>query len=122
VSSGKYFPRQWNQAEAFSSAGGSPRARGLTGEVVIFQIRDTGLEEQVVIVGDQFGSYFGSVLASADVNNDGLDELLIGAPLFNEPVTTASETFLDHGTVYMYSSALTVKRKRNAPCIPTLDL
>ena len=30
----------------------------------------------------QYGSYFGASLCAVDVNNDGLDDLLVGAPLY----------------------------------------
>ena len=32
--------------------------------------------------GDQMGSYFAYSLCSSDVDGDGLDDLVIGAPLF----------------------------------------
>ena len=43
------------------------------------------------------GSKFGAVLAAVDLNNDGMDELLIGAPLY-------TGTVVEEGRVYVYTS------------------
>ncbi|XP_014367387.2 integrin alpha-PS1 isoform X1 [Papilio machaon] len=73
-----------------SYAAGAPRARG-TGQVVIFSkrvIKDWGrtdidiLEYNLTLNGEQFGSSFGYEVASADVNGDGLPDLLVGAPFY----------------------------------------
>ena len=44
---------------------------------------------------DQIGSAFGSALAACDVDNDGVDELLVGAPQRRGPLP-------DQGRVYVY--------------------
>lgn len=58
-----------------------------------------GLGESVQIRstlrGNTFGEYFGSSLASIDLNNDGYDDLIIGAPLF-------SRRDFDEGKIYVY--------------------
>jgi len=47
-------------------------------------------------IGDQAEACFGYELASAgDVNNDGFDDLLVGAPLYDDQ-------YSDEGTVYLY--------------------
>ncbi len=37
------------------------------------------------LTGNQVGAYFGHAVAVLDVNNDGLDDLAIGAPLHSGP-------------------------------------
>lgn len=37
------------------------------------------------ITGEQLGAYFGYAVATADVDGDSLDDLIIGAPLHTEP-------------------------------------
>lgn len=44
---------------------------------------------------DEFGSYYGSVILAVDVNNDGIDEIFVAAPV------GAGNTF-DEGYVYYY--------------------
>ena len=45
----------------------------------------------------QFGSYFGATLLSMDLNNDGKDDLLVGAPLYIGKDS-------DEGRVFVYVS------------------
>ena len=43
-------------------------------------------------------AYYGSVLCTSDVNGDGYDDLLVGAPML-----TYSELDTDVGAVFLYS-------------------
>ena len=43
-------------------------------------------------LGRQCGEYFGSSLAAVDVNGDGVDELIIGAPLYSSKPAITSKT------------------------------
>ena len=38
-------------------------------------------KNQFIQKGSQLGEYFGASLVSADLNGDGLDDLLVGSPL-----------------------------------------
>ncbi|XP_054849097.1 integrin alpha-3 [Eublepharis macularius] len=40
------------------------------------------LQKKLMITGDQVGSYFGSSIALADLNNDGWQDLIVGAPYY----------------------------------------
>ena len=42
-------------------------------------------------------SYFGAVLCSEDVNADGYDDLLVGAPMWSKPPPE-----FDNGAIYLY--------------------
>lgn len=53
-----------------------------------------------VIVDEGVGSLFGAVLSVADVDGDGTDELLVGAPAF---VSTNSH-HSNIGAVYIYKN------------------
>ncbi|KAM9115058.1 integrin alpha-5 [Pangshura tecta] len=50
--------------------------------------------------GEQMAAYFGYAVAAADVNSDGLDDLLVGAPLFMEK--TEDGRVQEVGRVYIY--------------------
>jgi len=47
--------------------------------------------------GKQMGSYYGHSLCTTDTNNDGIDELFVGAPLF-------MDEHQDEGLVFVYVS------------------
>lgn len=74
---------------------GMPRGGGLLGKVLIFS---WNLTNQVNITGEQIGAYFGYSLASADVDGDGLTDLIIGAPMYTEP---NNEGKYETGRVYI---------------------
>ncbi|KAK7872445.1 hypothetical protein R5R35_014243 [Gryllus longicercus] len=78
-------------------AAGAPRANNGTGQVAFFAKRrrgDSVLAVRLLLAGEQFASSFGYELATADVDGDGVDDLLVGAPFF----------FSRHqgGAVYVY--------------------
>ncbi|XP_023584857.1 integrin alpha-5 [Trichechus manatus latirostris] len=50
--------------------------------------------------GEQMASYFGYAVAATDINGDGLDDLLVGAPLLME--RTADGRAQEVGRVYVY--------------------
>ncbi|BFG01653.1 integrin alpha-PS2 [Drosophila madeirensis] len=60
---------------------GKPRGANLTGQVVVNRWNMANI---LNITGRQIGEYFGYALASSDVDGDGLDDLIIGAPMFTE--------------------------------------
>lgn len=61
---------------------GMPRGAGLLGKVLVFS---WNLTNHVNITGEQIGAYFGYSLCTVDVDGDGLQDLIIGAPMYTEP-------------------------------------
>ncbi|XP_037639371.1 integrin alpha-5-like [Sebastes umbrosus] len=59
---------------------GVPKGLMLYGVVSILNGRD--LTSLLNLTGEQMGSYFGYAVAATDINNDGLDDLVVGAPMF----------------------------------------
>ncbi|XP_041644456.1 integrin alpha-2-like [Cheilinus undulatus] len=77
---------------------GAPRSNH-SGQVIVYTVNT---QKQSTIIdserGKQIGSYFGSVLCSLDVDNDGVtDVLLVGAPMF------MSDLKKEEGRVYLFS-------------------
>jgi len=68
------------------------------GQVVVV---DQALNRLTELNGDKFGSYFGSVLASTDLNGDGLDDLLVGAPMYTRAA-------YDEGCVFVFSKIVRI--------------
>ncbi|XP_050679811.1 integrin alpha-PS1 isoform X1 [Leptidea sinapis] len=103
-----------------SFASGAPRAHG-TGQVVIFSKRVIDdwtrtdvdiLNYTLLLSGEQFGSSFGYEVCSADVNGDGLPDLLVGAPFyFSRDVGGAVYLYLNknHNLPQQYNLKLTGK-------------
>ncbi|KAJ8254559.1 hypothetical protein COCON_G00211710 [Conger conger] len=80
---------------------GVPNERNTVGSVVIYSgaSRDT-LKVFHTFFGTQVTAYFGHSVAVADINNDGRDDLLIGAPLYME--RQSSQHLLQVGQVCVY--------------------
>lgn len=60
---------------------GMPRGANLVGKIVVNRWNMANIFN---ITGRQIGEYFGYALATSDVDGDGLDDLIIGAPMYTE--------------------------------------
>ncbi|XP_042361243.1 integrin alpha-3-like isoform X2 [Plectropomus leopardus] len=66
------------------------------GSVLLAVKRSDKLVTQQTLRGEQMGSYFGNAVATADLNNDGWSDLLVGAPFYFHRQQEAG------GAVYVY--------------------
>uniref|UniRef100_A0A3Q3W728 Uncharacterized protein n=1 Tax=Mola mola TaxID=94237 RepID=A0A3Q3W728_MOLML len=76
-------------------AAGAPQHSG-SGKVYIFKIDGASLVKGFQASGKMMGSYFGSSLCAVDLNQDGLSDLLVGAPMHSQ--------LRDEGQVSVYLS------------------
>lgn len=63
---------------------GAPRHRHMGAVFLLSQEGGGDLRRRQVLEGTQVGAYFGSAIALADLNNDGWQDLLVGAPYYFE--------------------------------------
>uniref|UniRef100_UPI0037E8BF5E integrin alpha-3-like isoform X2 n=1 Tax=Semicossyphus pulcher TaxID=241346 RepID=UPI0037E8BF5E len=69
------------------------------GSVMLAFKRPKQLIIQQTLRGEQTGSYFGNAVATSDLNNDGWNDLLVGAPFYFDRQQEAG------GAVYVYMNA-----------------
>uniref|UniRef100_A0A671VA74 Integrin alpha-3-like n=1 Tax=Sparus aurata TaxID=8175 RepID=A0A671VA74_SPAAU len=69
------------------------------GSVLLVVKRSDKLMTQQTLRGEQTGSYFGNAVATADLNNDGWNDLLVGAPFYFHRQQEVG------GAVYVYMNA-----------------
>eukprot|EP00094_Tigriopus_californicus_P009659 TCALIF_09312-PA protein Name:"Similar to itga4 Integrin alpha-4 (Xenopus laevis)" AED:0.10 eAED:0.10 QI:0/0.6/0.54/0.90/1/1/11/1212/799 len=86
LSSGKLLRNAQSGVRPRHMVLGAPRAgRNRAGSVFAVGFDGSATLTQISKAkGRQIGEYFGSALATVDVNGDGLDEVLVGAPFFVE--------------------------------------
>ncbi|XP_051865531.1 integrin alpha-5-like isoform X2 [Pristis pectinata] len=77
---------------------GVPRGTQSVGYVTI--LNGTNMKALLNFSGDQMASYFGSAVAVTDINSDGLDDVLVGAPMFME--RDSGGRLQEVGRVYVY--------------------
>ncbi|KAH0501054.1 Integrin alpha-3 [Microtus ochrogaster] len=63
---------------------GAPRHQHMGAVFLLSQESGGDLRRRQVLEGTQVGAYFGSAIALADLNNDGWQDLLVGAPYYFE--------------------------------------
>ncbi|GFT13886.1 integrin alpha-5 [Trichonephila clavipes] len=76
---------------------GMPRGSNLTGKAVLYSSLLRNLQN---ISGEQMGSYFGYSVCVSDVNGDGLDDIVVGAPFFTD--LNSKESKYEEGRVYVH--------------------
>ncbi|XP_054706716.1 integrin alpha-PS2-like [Uloborus diversus] len=75
---------------------GVPRGNKLTGKLALFNLTLHNLHN---ISGDQLGSYYGYSVCVADINGDGLDDIVAGAPLYTN--LKAKDGSYEKGRIYV---------------------
>ncbi|CAB1354222.1 unnamed protein product, partial [Coregonus sp. 'balchen'] len=78
---------------------GVPKGLMLYGLVSI--LNGTDLKSMVNLTGEQMGSYFGYAVAATDINNDGMEDLVVGAPMFMQRGSDGLR-WEEVGRVYVY--------------------
>ncbi|ETE73219.1 Integrin alpha-3, partial [Ophiophagus hannah] len=82
--------------EEFSFIIGAPRYNHTGAVFVMANVGRKVLQKRLLLLGKQVGSYFGSSIAVADLNSDGWQDLIIGAPHYFDQKEEKG------GAVYVY--------------------
>ncbi|XP_064088838.1 integrin alpha-PS3-like [Macrobrachium nipponense] len=81
VTSGRFFDK-----DQLLYVTGAPRGAEMHGKVLIFSFSTyKSLNIWTKYKGSQLGENFGAALIAADVNGDGLSDLIVGSPTYSEP-------------------------------------
>lgn len=98
MTAGNFLPPSMNCGQDETYASGAPRA-AIGGKVILFSKCDGHIMPiHRQLTGDGFASSFGYSLASADLNADGLDDLVVGAPFYSSRQGSG-------GAVYVYENS-----------------
>ncbi|XP_032691162.1 integrin alpha-9-like isoform X2 [Odontomachus brunneus] len=94
ITSGAYF----KQGDMLYATGATTGSINLRGKVLVFKSMESINYMKVAnaVEGQQIGEYFGAALTSCDINNDGKDELVVGAPQWTKD--------MDEGCVYIFTT------------------
>ncbi|KAF7239725.1 Integrin alpha-3 [Varanus komodoensis] len=96
---------------------GAPRNNHTGAILLMVNNSSRYLQKKLVLSGDQVGSYFGSAIALADLNNDGWQDLIVGAPYYfnrKEEKGGAVHVFMNLGGTFHSRPNITLTGPRNS--------
>jgi hypothetical protein len=64
------------------------------------------LTNHLNLTGEQLGSYFGYALCVSDLDGDGRDDLVVGAPLYTD--LSNNKGYYETGRIYVFYQSLHV--------------
>nr|XP_014341703.1 PREDICTED: integrin alpha-3 [Latimeria chalumnae] len=99
--------------DRYTIAAGAPRYLH-KGAVYLMDVNkdDTVLKANIILEGEQVGSYFGNAIAFADLNNNGWKDVIIGAPYYFErkvEMGGAVYIYMNEGGTFQKSPSLVLK-------------